>query len=153
VIHDPRAKNAARGKRVDPIALNIDIPATILELAGVEVPESYQGRGLGPLLAGEKPDDWRTDFLCEHLLHMPGGVPKYEGVRGERWVYARYFEQDPLFEFLHDLENDPDQLVNLATDSKFARQMATMRSRCDQLRDQYGGEYSREKFPLRGDRK
>ncbi len=153
VIHDPRAKVAARGKQVDPIALNIDIPATILELAGVEVPESYQGRGLGPLLAGDKPDDWRTDFLCEHLLHMPGGIPKYEGVRGERWVYARYFEQDPPFEFLHDLENDPDQLINHATDSKFASQLATMRSRCDQLRDQYGGEYSREKFPLRGDRK
>ncbi len=53
VIHDPRAKVAARGKQVDPIALNIDIPATILELAGVEVPESYQGRGLESLLAGE----------------------------------------------------------------------------------------------------
>jgi uncharacterized sulfatase len=85
-------------------------------------------------------------------MHMPGGIPKYEGVRGERWVYARYFEQDPPFEFLHDLEKDPDQLVNHATDSKFASQLATMRSRCDELRDKHGGEYSREKFPLRRDR-
>ena len=152
VIHDPRAKDDFRGKVVDQVALNIDIPATIVQLAGVELPESYQGRGLGPLLAGEKPDGWRTDFLCEHLMHVPGRIPKYEGVRGERWVYARYFEQDPPFEFLHDLEKDPDQLVNHATDSKFASQLTAMRSRCDELKDKHGGEYSREKFPLREDR-
>ncbi len=89
VIHDPRAKENRRGKVVDQVALNIDIPATIVGLAGVEVPESYQGRGLEPLLAGKQPDEWRTDFLCEHLMDVPGRIPKYEGVRGPRWVYAR----------------------------------------------------------------
>ena len=151
VIHDPRAAEDQRGMVLDQVALNIDIPATIVELAGVKVPESYQGHGLGSLLAGEQPDDWRSDFLCEHLMHMPGGIPKYEGVRSSRWVYARYIEQDPPFEFLHDLETDPDQLINFATDAEFSEQLTSMRRRCDQLVDKHGGEYSREKFPLRGD--
>ena len=33
--------------------------------------------------------------------------------------YARYL-QDPVYEFLHDLKNDPDELTNLATDPEHA---------------------------------
>ncbi|MFP6671828.1 MAG: sulfatase-like hydrolase/transferase, partial [Pirellulaceae bacterium] len=46
IIYDPRAGAAKLGKVHQPMALNLDIPATILEYAGVDVPLSYQGRSL-----------------------------------------------------------------------------------------------------------
>jgi len=62
-------------------------------------------------------------------------------VRGRRYVYARYFQQEPPYEYLHDLRKDPDQLQNLVDDSAHAKILKRLRKRCDTLRDEYGGEY------------
>ena len=134
IIDDPRQPAPQRGKPIGQMVLNVDIPATILDLAGVTIPPSYQGTSLRPLLNGQQPADWRTDFFCEHLMHYPDGLPKWEGVRDQRWVYARYFEQQPVYEFLHDLQADPQQLSNLAGDSAHTAALQQMRTRCDQLR-------------------
>ena len=40
-----------------------------------------------------------------------------------------------------DLTEDPDQLKNLADDPEYAKVLKRMRKRCDELRDEYGGEY------------
>ncbi len=134
IIYDPRQSKEERGAVRDEMALNIDIPATMLQLAGVEIPARYQGRSITPLLRGGDVRQWRDDFFCEHLLDNPD-IPKWEGVRGERYVYARYFEQEPVYEFLHDLETDPDQLVNLAADPGYSEILAAMRKRCDELKE------------------
>jgi len=64
-------------------------------------------------------------------------IPKWEGVREERYVYARYFEQEPVFEFLHDLKTDPDQLVNLAPNPEYKDILAQMSKKCDEFKDEY----------------
>jgi len=125
-----------RGAVADEIALNIDVPATMLKLAGVEMPTHYQGSSLTPLLQGKNTPGWRSDFFCEHLMDN-ADIPKWEGVRGERYVYARYFEQEPAYEFLHDLKADPDQLVNLAPNPKYKDTLAQMSKRCDALKNKY----------------
>ena len=145
VIYDPRAVKSLRGKQPKNMALNLDIPATILGFARVKIPAHYQGRSLGTLMAGNDVEQWRTDTFCEHLMHN-AKIPKWEGVRGPRYVYARYFEQQPAFEYLHDLKEDPDQLKNLATDPKHAKQLAAARKRCDELRDNYGGKFDLQRI-------
>ena len=112
IIADPRLHPKWHVKTADAMALNIDIAPTLLEMAGIEVPKSYQGRSLTPLLLGEA-KGWRTAFFCEHLFVHPD-IPQWEGVRDERYVYARYFTQKPAYEFLHDLKEDPQELKNLA---------------------------------------
>jgi len=140
VVYDPRLPQDQRGRVLEPMALNVDIPATIVDLAGLPLPSTYQGRSLTPLVRGRQPDDWRTDFFCEHLMNN-AKIPKYEGVRGERYVYARYFEHPDDGEFLHDLEVDPDQLKNFVTDPAYREVLDRMRARCNELRDQLGGPY------------
>jgi arylsulfatase A-like enzyme len=63
IVYDPRLPESLRGRVVEPMALNLDLPATFLDWAGIEIPASYQGRSLLPNLAGETPGDWRTDFF------------------------------------------------------------------------------------------
>jgi len=136
VIYDPRLPKGKRGRVVTPMALNIDLPATILDLAGVPIPAKYQGRSLLPILKGKTPEDWRTDFFCEHHMNNPR-IPKWYGVRGSRYTYARYYEQKPVFEFLFDLQTDPDQFHNLATDPEYHQVLENMRARCDEYIRKY----------------
>ncbi|MGY8688348.1 MAG: sulfatase family protein, partial [Verrucomicrobiales bacterium] len=113
IIFDPRQVREAAVD--DHPVLNIDIPATVLEYAGIPTPTHYAGRRLNNLAKGRAPNSWRSDSFHEHLFDRID-IPKWEGIRGKRYVYARYFEQDPPFEFLHDLEEDPDQLKNFVGD-------------------------------------
>ncbi|MHC4995102.1 MAG: sulfatase family protein [Planctomycetota bacterium] len=137
IIFDPRQPKATRGRVESAMGVNLDFPSTFLDWAGVEIPGHYQGRSLKEVVRGNVPSDWRKDFFCEHVTLAPHIT--WEGVRGERYVYARYFDQEPVYEFLHDLKNDPDQLVNLATESGHSEALLKMRRRCDELVEMYGG--------------
>jgi choline-sulfatase len=139
IIYDPRLPADKAGRVLPQFALNVDLPTTFLDLAGVDKPKQYQGSSLAPLVAGDTPTDWRTDFLGEHLLEFDHRIPKWEGVRNQRYIYARYFQHE--YEFLHDLKADPDQLKNLVDDPNYKETLAKLRKRCDELRDQHGGEY------------
>lgn len=136
IVFDPRVSNELRGTVPTQLALNIDIAPTLLDLAGVEAPSSMQGKSLVPLLSGESPSEWRTDFFVEHLFDHPQ-IPKHEGVRGERFKYARYFEQIPVYEELYDLLADPMETRNLAGDSDYFEILTELRRRTDELRAKY----------------
>jgi hypothetical protein len=90
---------------------------------------------LKPLVSGAQPADWRRETFHEHFA-VRNRIPAYEGVRTERFKYARYFDHD--YEFLHDLKNDPDELKNLAADPAHAATLKAMRARTQQFVTQYG---------------
>ncbi len=136
ILFDPRPNRKA-GIVVDEPVLNIDIPATIVSLAGIDVPLEYQGKSLLSLAQGTVPRHWRSHFFVEHLMEYPVRIPKWEGVRTARFKYARYFEQQPPYEFLHDLQADPDELKNLAGDTSYAAELERLRKLCDQERDRW----------------
>ena len=149
IIRDPRRGASTRGQTVDGMALNMDIPATILDIAGIKQPVSYQGQSVLPFTAGVELPNWRTEFFIEHLMEFGSDIPKYEGVRDERMVYARYFEQKPVYEFLHDLDRDPEQLENLVADPAYRESLDRLRARADAWRDASGGPYDRDAFRAR----
>jgi arylsulfatase A-like enzyme len=136
IVYDPRIEEELRGVLPELPVLNIDIAPTLLDLAGVEIPNSVQGRSIAPVLAGESPADWRTDFFVEHLFDHPE-IPKHEGVRGERFKYARYFEQEPVYEELYDLLADPLEARNLAGDLDYLEILMRLRRRADELEAEY----------------
>jgi len=111
--------------------LNIDIAPTILELAGLKVPQQMQGHSLMPLLTSRR-CKWRTDFFYEHLFSHPR-ITKSEAVRTQRWKYIRYFEQQPIYEELFDLKNDPQETVNLTKDERYRKTLKSLRKRCNEL--------------------
>jgi arylsulfatase A-like enzyme len=136
IIFDPRLPQQYRGKVLDPMVLNLDLAPTMLDFAGVTIPERYQGRSLVPWLKSSDGTDWREDFFAEHRAVHPK-IPTWEGVRTRQFVYARYDGQDPPFEFLHDLNTDPNQLNNVASDPSYDDKLQLLRNRADNLRDRY----------------
>ncbi|NOZ24031.1 MAG: sulfatase [Planctomycetes bacterium] len=135
IIADPRAPAALRGQRLKQMALNVDIAPTILELAGVPVPNTVQGHSLRPLLDGRRVD-WREDFLCEHLWKVKM-IPRCEGVRTGRWKYIRYIAENPVYEQLFDLQTDPLEETNLAGDPRYQSTLRELRNRCDELKNRW----------------
>ncbi len=154
IIYDPRLTES-QGRTVDGIALTIDFAPTILDLAGVDVPEQMQGKSLRPLMAG-KWVRWRDDFFCENMF-MGQNYPRIEAVRSEDYKYIRYYSKDadqhhilslvspilgemPIYEELYDLKNDPLETKNLAENPKYKKVLAKYRLRCDEVLRQAKGD-------------
>ncbi|MCB9270323.1 MAG: hypothetical protein H6561_12295 [Lewinellaceae bacterium] len=55
-------------------------------------------------------------------------IPKWKGYRGSLYVYANYYEQNPPYEYLHDLQRDPQELRNLASHSDYQSLLEEMRT-------------------------
>jgi len=136
VIYDPRLPATLSGQRVSQMALNLDIPATILDYAGVSQPTVMQGRSLRPIVEGAPPADWRTIFLHDHPAIY--SVFKNEGVRTESFSYTRYpnngYPNDPEAVQLYDVTVDPYQRTNLANDPRYATKLAELDALTTQLK-------------------
>ena len=139
IIMDPRLPAGQHGKVTQAPALNIDLPATFLDWAAVAVPGNYQGSSLIPAVGScVTPEGWRTETYHEHFA-VRSRIPAYEGLRNAEYKYVRYFDHGN-HEFLHDLKNDPDELVNLASDPKHQSTLLAMRVRTDKRVAELGGE-------------
>ncbi|MGH7144783.1 MAG: sulfatase family protein [Planctomycetota bacterium] len=121
------AARAAGGRRIAPLSNHLDIAPTILDLAGVAIPEGYlppqvespgqapawPGRSLKPLLTGERaaldrPNrtllEYDEDYTGDRLRGLL--TPEFRVVLYPGRPYGELF----------DLGKDPDELVNLWDD-------------------------------------
>ena len=94
-----------------------DLSATLLELAGLEVPDYFQGRSLLPLLRGDASSKDHREFVRSEYFdaldpHFTGGTGTYATMyRDHRYKLSMYHDHD-LGE-LYDLETDPWEHNNL----------------------------------------
>jgi arylsulfatase A-like enzyme len=133
IICDPRMPAHQRGTTRDQMVLNIDLPPTLLALAGLTPPIAMQGRSLLPLV-NQQPTSWRGEWFYEHLFRDgPIGpdslIAASEGIRTERWKYIRYIDRVPVYEQLFDLKNDPREENDLMGEMGTASVLAEMRGR------------------------
>ncbi|MEQ9219123.1 MAG: family 78 glycoside hydrolase catalytic domain [Cyclobacteriaceae bacterium] len=132
IIFDPRA---GQHSDIDQMALNIDVPSTIVDLAGAKQPEGWQGKSLVPLLKNPQYDLKRDTILIEHLWEFEH-IPPSEGVRTANWKYLRYVN-DQSIEELYDLSKDPQETKNLVASKKYQDILAELRAKCDELAKKY----------------
>ncbi|MCG8652519.1 MAG: sulfatase-like hydrolase/transferase, partial [Pirellulales bacterium] len=100
----------------DSLVLNIDLTATIYQLAAVPIPPNLHGQSLLPLVSGNTPADWRQSFLYEAPTAQLGSKPLW-AVRDNRWKYiTTETGAGDFFEELYDLQSDSIEKINLAGD-------------------------------------
>jgi arylsulfatase len=98
-----------------------DIAPTLLDLAGVAIPERMQGQSFRPLLIDDDVTDHHRDFVrCEYYRALnPSARESFTGsygtmLRDERYKLVIYHGH--MLGELFDLETDPDEFTNLWDD-------------------------------------
>jgi arylsulfatase A-like enzyme len=111
----------------------VDFVPTLLDAAGIEVPDHMQGRSVVPLL-----NDRHAEWPAEVFVQISESQTA-RAIRTQRWKYSvtSAIKSDPVLtassdryveEFLYDLYADPYELANLAG-------MESHRKVADQLRE------------------
>ncbi len=113
------------------MVLNIDIAPTLLDLAGVDVPQAMHGRSLRPVLRDAKAP-WRTSFLTEYFSNPKNRIPGWQAVRTDRWKYIHYLGVENVDE-LYDLTSDRYELTNLLKDPGAAAKAEELRAELKRL--------------------
>ncbi len=111
--------------RITQTTSNLDWYPTLLEMAGIEKPESsnLRGRSLGPLLRGDSPKNWDNDlyaFYSSHLEYASQFVEEIRMLRNSQWKLVRYLrapERDELF----NLVSDPGETVNEIANPEYTK--------------------------------
>lgn len=107
-------KLVPQGKVVDEMVLNTDLAPTFLDLAGVTLPGTLQGRSWRPLLAGTA-ETWRQGYLYAYFFERGyTAIPTVTAVRTDTAKLIRYPGHAEWTE-VFDLAADPYETCNLAT--------------------------------------
>jgi len=109
------------GNVLEQFVSNLDLAPTFLDLAGLPIPGSMQGRSIAPLLYGESPSDWRKSFYYRYY-HDPGhhNTVAHLGVRTATHKLIHFWKQDAYEMF--DLNEDPTEQKNLLFEPAIAKQ-------------------------------
>ncbi len=101
----------------DAPVMNLDIGETLLDAAGVKIPEDMEGESFLPILEDKKPKDWRKYVYYQYYANDSHNVAKHIGVRSDRYKLI-YFFQNNDWE-LYDLEKDPTEINNVYGQSEY----------------------------------
>lgn len=120
---------------------NIDYAPTYLAVAGIEKPDYMVGYSLLPLLDGNTPEDWR-EYLYYHYYDYPAihQVRRHDGVRDNRYKLIHFYgegngkDKDINCNELYDLQNDPDEVINLYGNPEYAGIAERLQARLDKFR-------------------
>jgi arylsulfatase A-like enzyme len=108
-----------QGLRSDELVELTDLAPTLLELAGLDVPATMQGKSLLPLLTGEERNEPHREFVrCEYYRALRGVQSFGTMIRTKQHKLTVYHGHE-LGE-LFDLQKDPDEFDNLWDSPKHA---------------------------------
>jgi arylsulfatase A-like enzyme len=124
------------------LSMNIDIAPTLLDIAGVSIPNDIQGRSLKPVFMtdGKAPTDWR-EAVYYHYYEYPGwhSVKRHYGIRTNRYKLIHFYNDINEWE-LYDLKGNISEKKNVYNDPNYK----TVREYMLQLLDKTCKEYKDE---------
>lgn len=108
------------GRRVKSLVSLIDLPPTLLELAGIPIPESFSGESILPMLSGEAERDCVFIQISESQCGRAVRTKKYKySVRAVGSGFTKHKAKIYFEDYLYDLERDPCEKVNLVRNKDY----------------------------------
>ncbi|MDA0317639.1 MAG: sulfatase [Bacteroidetes bacterium] len=134
-------------KRIEPgtvnsnLLLNIDFAPTMLELAGISIPEDMQGTSFVSQLDMD-PKDVR-DAVYYHYYEYPKWhkVQPHYGIRTNRFKLIHFYYSMDEWE-LYDLEKDPNEMNNLYNNPIYKKLIKQLKKKLKALQVEYKDDMS-----------
>lgn len=123
------------GKRLDQMVLNLDIAPTLLDFAGITTPDDMQGVSMKNLLTKAKVRGWR-DKIYYHYYENTFGVTPHYGIRTKKYKLIHFYGAIDSWE-LYDLNKDPEERMNIYSDSSSIPIIETLKRELKELRMKY----------------
>jgi arylsulfatase A-like enzyme len=119
------------GRRANQMVLNIDLAPSLLEAAGLPVPENMQGESFVPILKSDSAHG-RQAWLYEYFKDFPYNVPGINAVRTRTHVYIEYAGRKAPE--LYNVANDPGQKRNLIDTDEGLRALPELKKALEDLK-------------------
>ena len=128
------------GTKCEAVVANIDVAPTLLELAGLAIPDTVDGQSFAGLLKEPSAtDSWRKALLYEYYWEPQfPQTPTMFCLREERFKLIQYhgiWDTDELY----DLTSDPHETRNLIDDPAHQKRVAQMRKQLHHQLNETGG--------------
>ena len=135
MIRYPKA-NPDPGRRAAQMVLNIDAAPTVLDLAGLPIPDYMQGASAGPILESELAPG-RESWLYEHFPVFPIPIPGITAVRTNDFKYVEY-QNNVRPKELFDLKNDPKEMKNIINTAEGLQMVPELKKELERLKQETG---------------
>jgi arylsulfatase A-like enzyme len=136
----------SKGRVVETLFSHVDMPPTLLALAGLPVPKEMQGADLSRVALGEITDGPDAVLLQIFVPFNPDQIARpWRGIVTDRYTYAR-FEQEPWV--LFDRQRDPAEMQNLVGDVSHADLQRELDQRLAALMKRHGDDWKFNSFEL-----
>ncbi|MGL4852944.1 MAG: sulfatase family protein [Phocaeicola sp.] len=126
-----RAPKGLKGQSTKAMIQNIDFAPTILDMAGLAIPEDIQGESFRQVVTGEKEKAKEAVYYHYYEFPDPHAVKKHYGIRTERYKLIHFYDDIDTWE-LYDLQTDPQEMKNLINEP-------SQQERIGELKDQLQG--------------
>lgn len=169
IVRDPRSHY--RGEKSDLLINNVDFAPTLLELVGLKNTPAYMdGKSFASVFDGKNPDHWKDALYYRYWMHLiHHNVPAHIGIRTKDYklilFYGMHYDPSrngkpsmpplkdksykiqptPVSFELYDVNNDPNEMVNLADNPKYKKVFKEMKKKLHDLRISVGD--TDEKYP------
>jgi arylsulfatase A-like enzyme len=139
------------GTVIDDIVLNIDFAPTLLDMAGIPIPDEVQGKSFFNNLTGETPKDWQK-YMYYHYYEYPyyHRVQPHYGIRNQRYKLIHFYYDVDIWEF-YDLQKDPSEMYNLINDKSYYTLIVRLKKELYDLKKSYGNTLSLEELRIISD--
>lgn len=128
-----------KSQKIDEYVLNLDVPPTFLDLAGVSIPKDMQGQSMKTLLQRGKEKGWR-DEVYYHYYEKSFGATAHYGIRTDRYKLIHFYDPGNSWE-LYDLKKDPHEMNNIYADPANKQLIEKLKEQLKTLQAQYKDPY------------
>jgi arylsulfatase A-like enzyme len=125
------------GSTSDRMVQNLDFAETILDAAGVSIPEDMQGESLVPLFRGED-ETWDRNAVYYHYYEYPAVhmVKRHYGIVTGKYKLIHFYYDVDEWE-LYDRLKDPMEMKNVYNDPAYADIVKDLTAKLADLRVKY----------------